>query len=180
MSRLAKLAPALAALTFALTASAGGLEIKGSPTVKFTAIGPGGLKIDGTGDDLKAKEEGGKLIFKASLKNLKTGIALRDKHTKKYMGIDQWPDASLVIDKDKVKFPTDKKVSGKATGKFKLHGVTNEKQEFTYTAEKTDGGYSVGGKLTINTDDYKIEQPCYLGVCVDKDIKIEVSFKLKE
>lgn len=179
MSRLAKLAPALAALTFALTASAGGLEVNGKPTVKFTAVGPGGLKIDGTGDELKAKEEGGKLVFKASLKNLKTGIGLRDKHTKKYMGVDEWPDASLVVDKDKVKFPTDKKVSSSVTGKFKLHGVTRD-EKVEYTAEKKDGGYSVGGKLTINIENYKIEQPCYLGVCVDKDVKIEVSFKLKE
>jgi len=178
MSRLAKLAPALAALTFALTASAG-LEVKGTPTVKFTAVGPGGLKIDGTGDELKVKQDGDKLVFKASIKNLKTGIGLRDKHLKKYLEVEQWPDASLVVDKDKVKFPDDKKVSANATGKFKLHGVTRD-EKFDYTAEKKDGGYSVSGKLTIDTDNYKIEQPCYLGVCVDKKIKIDVSFKLKE
>ena len=179
MSRLGKLAPALAALTFALTASAGGLEVKGTPTVKFTAVGPGGLKIDGTGDELKVKEEDGKLVFKASLKNLKTGIGLRDKHLKKYLETDQWPDASLVIDKGKLKFPDDKKVSANATGKFKLHGVSRD-EKFDYTAEKKDGGYSVSGKLTVDTDNYKIEQPCYLGVCVDKKVKIDVSFKLKE
>jgi polyisoprenoid-binding protein YceI len=179
MSRLGKLAPALAALTFALTASAGGLEVKGTPSVKFTAVGPGGLKIDGSGDELKVKEDGGKLVFKASIKNLKTGIGLRDKHLKKYLEVEQWPDASLVVSKDKVKFPDDKKVSGNASGKFKLHGVERE-EKFDYTAEKKDGGYAVSGKLTIDTDNYKIEQPCYLGVCVDKKIKIDVSFKLKD
>jgi len=175
MSRLVKLAPAFIALTFALTASAGGLEVKGSPSVKFTAVGPGGLKIDGTADDLKVKEDGGKLVFKASLKNLKTGIGLRDKHTKKYLDVEHWPDASLVVDKDKVKYPG----SGSGTGKFKLHGVTKE-QRFEYSVDKSDGGYSVTGKLSINTDDYKIEQPCYLGVCVDKTVKIDVSFKVKD
>jgi len=179
MSRLAKLAPAFAALTFALTASAGGLEVKGTPSLKFTAVGPGGLKINGTADELKAKEEDGKLVFKASIKTLKTGIGLRDKHTKKYLDVEHWPDASLVIEKSKVKYPEGSKVSASATGKFRLHGVTHD-QKFEYTAEKKDGGYDVTGKLTLNLDDYKIEQPCYLGVCVDKDIKVDVSFKLKD
>jgi polyisoprenoid-binding protein YceI len=179
MSRVVKLAPAFVALTFALTASAGGLEVKGTPSIKFTAVGPGGLKIDGSADELKAKEEGGKLVFKASLKNLKTGIGLRDKHTKKYLDVEHWPDASLVIDKDKVKFPEGKKVSSNATGKFKLHGVSKD-EHFEYTAEKAGDGYDVTGKLTIDIGDYKIEQPCYLGVCVDKKVKIDVSFKLKE
>ena len=178
MSRLAKLAPAFIALTFALTASAG-VELKGTPSVKFTAVGPGGLKIDGSGDELKVKQDDGKLIFKASLKNLKTGMGLRDKHLKKYLNVEEWPDASLVVDKDKVKYPEGKKASGTITGKFRLHGVTHD-EKVEYTAEKKDGGYDVTGKLSINTDDYKIEQPCYLGVCVDKKVKIDVSFKLKD
>src|SRR5262245_48072365 len=134
MSRLGKLAPVLAALTFALTASAGA-EVSGKPTVKFTAVGPGGLKIDGTGDDLTAKEDGGKLIFKASLKNLKTGIGLRDKHTQKYLDTAQWPDASLIVDKDKVKYPDKGSVDSNATGKFKLHGVSKD-VPFKYKAKK--------------------------------------------
>jgi hypothetical protein len=27
---------------------------------------------------------------------------------------------------------------------------------------------------------FKLEQPCYLGVCVDKEIKVKVKFKVTE
>ena len=175
-SRILSLAPALAALTFALTASAG-LELKGKPkpSVNFTAIGPGGLKIDGSGDELSLKEEGDKLIFKASVKKLKTGIGLRDNHLRKYIEADKWPDASFVVDKSKVKMPG----KGKAKGKFRLHGVTKE-LDVDYSVDSKDGGYSVTGTTEINLDHFKIEQPCYLGVCVDKDVKVSVSFHVKK
>jgi polyisoprenoid-binding protein YceI len=159
--------------------------VKGTPSVKFTAVGPGGLKIDGTGDELKAQEDGDKLVFKASLKNIKTGIGLRDKHTKKYLDVEQWPDASLVVEKSKVKYPEGSKVSGSGTGKFRLHGVTRD-EPFSYTAEKNkDGEYVVTGSVGkkdvgINIENYKIEKPCYLGVCVDPNVKVSVSFKVKD
>lgn len=179
MSRLVKLAPALAALTFALTASAGGLDVKGSPSVKFHATGTGGLRIDGEGKDLKISEDGGKLVFKTSLKGLKTGIGLRDGHCQKYLDTANWPDASLTVAKDKVKFPKDGKVSSSATGEFRLHGVTKSKK-FDYTAEKDGGGYKVTAKFDVDILEHKIEQPCYLGVCMNKDVKVEVEFKAKD
>src|SRR5689334_17799215 len=46
--RLSSFAPALAALTLALAASADSYDVVGKPDLGFTATGPGGLKINGT------------------------------------------------------------------------------------------------------------------------------------
>jgi len=170
--RLSSLAPAFALLTVALAASADTYDVVGTPDLAFTAVGPGGLKINGTSESLKAFEEQGNLVFKASLANIKTGIGLRDNHTKKYLGTDQWPDASLTVEKSAVKMHDDgKKSSGSAPGKFRLHGVTKD-VKVAYTVERHCSDYSVEGHFPVNIIDHKIEKPCYLGVCVGEVIKV--------
>jgi polyisoprenoid-binding protein YceI len=176
--RLSSFAPALAALTFALAASADSYDVVGKPALGFTATGPGGLKINGTAENLIAIEDGGKIVFKASLKDVKTGIGLRDNHTKKYLGVKEWPDASLTVDKAAIKMPEDgKKSSGTVPGKFRLHGVTRD-VKVAYSAERTGSEYAIGGHFGVNITDHKIEQPCYLGVCCDTNVKVDAKFKL--
>ena len=178
--RLSSFAPALALFTVALAASADTYDVVGKPDLAFTAVGPGGLKINGSSDSLKAFEEGGKLIFKASLANIKTGIGMRDNHTKKYLGTDQWPDASLTVDKGAIKMPEDgKKASGNVPGQFRLHGVTRD-VKVAYSVERSGSEYSVDGHFGVDINDHKIEKPCYLGVCVDPKVKVDAKFKLKQ
>jgi len=183
-SPIAKLAPALAALTFALTASAG-LKSHGSHSVKFYADGKlPGLSIDGKGGKLSAVEEGGKIKVSAALCNLKTGMDLRDDHLRKYLKVkdacekQKEANAVLSVDKDKLTLPKDKEVSGKVKGKLTLAGKT-EDQEFSYTAKPDGGGYSVTGKMVIDVTRYVGEPPEYMGVGVKKDVRVDVSFKLK-
>jgi polyisoprenoid-binding protein YceI len=176
--RMSSFATALAALTVALAASADSYDVVGKSDIGFTATGPGGLKINGTADNLSAIDQGETLVFKASLKNVKTGIGLRDTHTKKYLATDQWPDASLTVAKSAIKMPEDgKKSSGTVPGKFRLHGVTRD-AKVHYSAERTGGTYTVGGHFNVNIVDHKIEQPCYLGVCCDTNVKVHAKFKL--
>lgn len=176
--RLSSFAPALAALTFALAAAAGDYDVVGKPELGFTAVGPGGLKINGNADNLQAMEQGDKLVFKASLKNIKTGIGLRDNHTKKYLGTEEWPDASLTVDKGAIKTPEDgKKASATVPGKFRLHGVTRD-VKVSYSVERHGSEYAVDGHFSVNIVDHKIEKPCYLGVCVDPTVKVDAKFKL--
>ena len=177
-TRLSSVAPVLMALTAALTAYADGYDVAGTPSVGFTAVGPGGLKINGSADNLSAIDQGDKVVFKSSLKDVKTGIALRDKHTKKYLGTEEWPDASLTVDKSAIKLPEDgKKTSGTAPGKFRLHGV-NRDVKVNYSAERHGSDYAVEGHFSVNIEDHKIEKPCYLGVCVDSNVKVDAKFKL--
>ena len=182
MFKIRSLVPALVAVTFAFGAQADGKKCRviDKPEVKFTAVGPAGLKIDGSGDILSADDDGKRIVLKASVRNLKTGIGLRDSHTKKYIEAEKFPEATLKVDRSALKFPEDKKKSeGKATGKFTLHGVEKD-LPFHYTAERHGSDLVIDGRAKVNILDHKIEKPCYLGVCVDPEVKIVVHFKLRE
>ena len=78
--------------------------------MKFQAVGPAGLTIDGDGTGLAASEEGGKLKLVAPLTGLKTGIGLRDKHLKNYLHVDKHPTATLVVERGSLKLPGDGEV----------------------------------------------------------------------
>ncbi len=152
----------------------------GDTRVRFNAKGPAGLKIKGKGSTLHAEEKDGKLRVEVSLTNLETGMALRDKHLRKYLQTDKFPDATLVVARSALKLPDDnQKVDTTGTGQFTLHGVTKT-VTFKYKARRTGSDYHVSGKLEVNILDYGIEKPCYLGVCVDPTVKIRVKFKLRD
>lgn len=178
-SRLLLSAFLAAGLTVAAVASAK-LKVIDKPKVEFQAVGPAGLKIDGTGSTLSGSEEDGKLKLTAAINNLKTGIGLRDKHLKKAIDADKHPKAVLVVERSDLKMPDDKKtVSGKAAGQFTLHGVTKP-LSFNYQAKRTGSDYHVQGNASVDITQFNIEKPCYLGVCVNKDVKIKVAFKLRD
>lgn len=170
---------ALGLLTLVATAQAALVGI-GSSSVQFRATGPGGLKIDGTGSGLTAGESGGELKVVAPLTNLKTGISLRDKHLKDAINADAHSKATLQVKRAALKIPAnDQSVQGSARGSFTLNGVTKP-VSFDYKASRTGSDYHVQGLATIDITRFNLEQPCYLGVCVDKEVKLKVKFKLRE
>ena len=155
-------------------------EDAGDEDVRFLALGPAGMKINGKASDLSAKESGGKLKISVPVDDLKTGIGLRDKHLKKYIKAGKNKRAVLVVERSKLKLPGDKKtVKGKATGKLKLAGVTKP-LSFTYKAKRTGSDYHVQGRATVDIRKHNIEVPCYLGVCVKPKVKLKVKFKLRD
>jgi hypothetical protein len=204
MSRFVKFAPALAAITFALTASAG-MKSSGE-VVTFKAVGTApGLSIDGKGDKLTVVEKDGKIIATASLCNLDTKMSLRNKHTREYLKVDcsdaaknakadskdeaerelakKWANrnAVLTVDKSKITIPADgKSSSGNATGKFTIAGATKD-QAISYEVKNNGGSYDVKGTIKLLITDYTGgDKPSYLGVGVDPNIVVTVSFKLKD
>lgn len=152
----------------------------GDVDVRFLAVGPAGLTINGQGSDLHAKDDGKRLEIDASVTDLKTGIGLRDEHLKKYIQADQYPKAKLVVDRSSLTFPSDgKDTTGTATGQLTLHGVTKP-LKFSYKARRTGSDFHVQGLAAIDIRNYGIETPCYLKVCVEPDVKLKVKFKLRD
>jgi len=169
----------LSASTFAAVAHAGLTSIGGSD-IQFKAAGPAGLKIDGTGRGISVSEAGGKIKVSAPLKSLKTGISLRDKHLKDALNVKKHPTATLTVARSKLTFPDDKKkAKGQVVGKMTLNGVTRP-QSFNYKVERTGSDYHVQGLAKVDITKFKIEKPCYLGVCVNENVKIKVKFKVRE
>jgi polyisoprenoid-binding protein YceI len=183
MQKVTTVLSALALFTFALSADAGGKKCKlhGKADTHFQATGLGGLKINGTCDPLTVNDDGTNLVLGVSLNNIKTGIDLRDKHAKKYMNAEKNPNVTFTVPRSALKFPEDGKTTeGKATGKFKLNEVTND-VPFTYKAKRVEGGkIEVKGTTTINYISHKIEEACYLGVCVKPNVDLSVNFKVEE
>jgi polyisoprenoid-binding protein YceI len=166
-------------LTCALAAQAA-LSSVGESTSGFRAVGPGGLTIDGTGKGVKASEAAGILTITAPVNDLKTGMSLRDDHLKKAIHSDKHPTASLAVPRAALQFPEDgKDVTGSATGKFTLNGTTKD-VKFEYKVKRTGSDYHVQGKTKIDITTFNIEKPCYLGVCVEKDVQVKVQLKLRE
>jgi polyisoprenoid-binding protein YceI len=177
--KLLSLAALVALMTVALVAAAK-LESIGNPDVQFRAVGPAGLKIDGRSSLLSASEKDGKLTVVAPLTNLKTGISLRDRHLRHYLGTEKYPNATLTVERSKLKMPADKQtVQSSAVGRFSMHGVTKP-VTVRYRAKRTGSDYHVQGLTEVDIRDFGIEVPCYLGVCVHPDVKIKVKFKLRE
>ena len=178
---LIAVAAALATLSPVLTADAKLTSI-GDPQVNFHADGPVGLNIDGWSSDLTAKETDGQIVVTAPLTNLKTDNSLRDKHLRKYLEVDKqgYSAARLTVAVADLKMPADQQtVTQHAKGKFWMHGKERT-IDFDYRAKHTGSDFMVQGKTHIDIRDYGVEVPCYLGVCVKPEVKIKVTFKLRQ
>lgn len=170
----------LASCFTAVTVAHAALTSIGASDVGFLAVGPGGLKIEGKGHTLSAKEDGGNLKVTVGLTDLKTGMSLRDDHLKKAIKASKYPSAVLSVKRSDLKFPADKqKVEGTANGQFTFYGTTKP-LPFKYQVNRTGSDYHVTGLASVDFTKHGMEKPCYLGVCVDENVKIKVKFKLRE
>jgi predicted outer membrane repeat protein len=168
------------ATTLAVTADAK-LARTGTPQIAFHASGPAGMKIVGQTSDLDIDDQGAKIVIKVPLRNLTTGIALRDDHMRnKYLQIGSFPNAELSVDRATIHFPNgDGTASGDATGTMAIHGKTKS-VSFHYNVARTGGALHVGGTTKLDLRDYSIDVPSYLGVTVKPDIDVEVQFTATE
>lgn len=153
------------------------VERTGEPTVTFTAVGPGGLKIVGTTHELNVAENPTNVSVSVPLSNLKTGIDLRDKHmTEKYLQTAQFPTADLQVAKSALKaIASDGQMSGTAEGTISLHGKSKT-LPFQYTYVRKGQSYEVSGTLHLNMKEFGIEVPSYLGVTVKPEVDVNVKF----
>src|SRR6476660_868997 len=67
-----------------IVGAAASLAAVGETSVKFEAIGPAGLKINGTSGGMKVTEQDGKVKITAPTSTFQTGIGLRDRHLRDY------------------------------------------------------------------------------------------------
>lgn len=179
MKRLPTWFPTLALVLLAsVTSAAGSVTTVGDSTVKFEAVGPAGLKINGTGVGLKAVEADGKITLTAPTTELHTGIGLRDRHLREYLEVDKHSTAALVVERGKITLPPSGKADGTVPAFFTLHGVTKP-IKVAYTITRGGADYHVEGTFDVNILEHGIKKPCYLGVCVRDVVKVAADFKVK-
>lgn len=152
------------------------LASRGDASVSFTGIGPAGLKITGSTTDLSVADDGKNVTITVPLKNLTTGIGVRDKHMhEKYLQTDQYRTAELVVDRAALKFPAGAESSANATGTMTLHGKSRP-VTFHYTATPAGGALKVFGRTDVNMNDFGIVVPTYLGVTMKPNISVVATF----
>ena len=152
----------------------------GGGSATFTAAGPAGLKIEGKTSDVTVSEADGKLGVTVDLTTLKTGIDLRDEHTKKALETDRCPKTTLVVARDQLQNPGDgEEKSGSADGQLTLHCVTRP-VKVNYKVKNEGGVRKASGWMALNMKDFGIDPPSYAGVGVKPDVKISTQFSVKD
>jgi len=146
--------------------------------ITFDAKAPGNMAIDGTVPGVAvAKEENGKLLFKVELEKLKTGIALRDTHTKKMLRVDQGPKYQMA----ELRVPKNVDPKGKeVVGSFTLNGVTKDLKIKYKAVAATDNSdtpkpvLKLTAHFTVDVLQFGVtkEQICYMGVCADSRAEV--------
>ena len=151
-------------MTLAYTFNAGAAEatfdIHLIPAGDFT-----GRTSDVTGSAIVAGKKVTAENIRVSLKNIKTGVELRDSHTRKHLEADKFPEAILVKGEGE---------NGKGSGLLKIRGI--EKQ--------VAGTYKIVGselvaQFKIKLSDFKISGIKYMGIGVDDDVNLGVKVPFK-
>ena len=180
----------LAVVFFTMAASAELKSVGRSELSMHLPGGTAGLTVDGKSSELVAKESGGIFTVTAKLdcvmenrghtSCIKTGIAMREKHLWKYLEAGKFREATLTVDRNKLKVPGDNEtLEGDATGAFSLHGVQRP-LSFHYVAQRTGNDIQVRGRITVNLKDFNIEQPSFGGVHTGMVAEIKVQFTLRD
>jgi nitrogen regulatory protein PII len=101
-----------------------------------------------------------------NLKGLKTGITLRDEHTRKHLEVEKYPEAVLVSASGK---------GGKGEGLVKIRGVE----------KKVSGTYKIVGTNLVATfpikfSEFNITGVKYMGIGVADDGTVDVTVPIKK
>jgi polyisoprenoid-binding protein YceI len=151
---------------------------KGTSTATFTAAGPAGLKIAGETTALKVKDDGKDILVTVALKEIDTGVGLRNRHMCEDLGCDTFPDITLAIPSEKLKaFENGKTFETTTPGVIGLHGRTKEVPVQMKVSCQL-GACAVSGSAAINLDDYGVKIRSYLGITVKPNIGIGAKLTL--
>jgi polyisoprenoid-binding protein YceI len=152
-------------------------RINGQPTAGFTGKGPAGFAVEGISHEVKLQDDGTVLRIIVPLAQLKTGIALRDRHMReKYLQVDQYPDAVLEVPWSAVQLPADgQSAENSGKGKLTLHGQTHD-VPIQYAVRRMGTSYQVTGHAAVNVKDFGIDIPSYFGLTLQPDVATTVTF----
>lgn len=149
--------------------------------VGFNAVGPAGMQIVGSSDDLTVKEDAKGISVTVPLAKLTTGIALRDRHMReKYLEVAKFPNAELVVARSAVHEPAaGASADGDANGNMTIHGKSRA-ISFHYAAKREGNVLHVSGSAPLNMNDFGIETPSYMGVRVKPDVELFFRFDIAD
>ncbi len=165
----------LTSLIFLTPLFAKTIEVKDKAHVSFnTTASPGGVRIVGEANNYKEPRtvKGTYELnpndlsghFEVSLKNLDTGINMRNQHMhEKYLQTEKFP--LVVLDISTTKYKMGEEAS--FTGFIQLHGV---KKPITGKTTVNDNKLSLD--FFVKLSDFNIEVPKFMGITMKEDIHV--------
>ena len=131
------------------------MRVRLSPTGSFTITGTSlSGKVVRKGDSIFAES------IVLDLRNLKSGIELRDKHVQEYFETDKFPQAVLLEALG---------TSSSFRGKLKLRGIVKDIQ-----GNFEDTGASGKAFFKVKMSDFNIKNASYMGLGVKDEIEVIV------
>jgi polyisoprenoid-binding protein YceI len=121
-------------------------QVKGNVTKKGTGFDAANIVVD--------------------LRNLDTGIGVRDTHTKKHLEVEKYPEAILVQAHGE---------DGKGTGVIRIKGI---EQKIAGTYELS--GTNLVAHFPLKLSDFKIEGIKYMSIGVDDNVTLDVTVPIKQ
>ncbi len=116
-----------------------------------------------------------KFSFKVDLATIDTGIGLRNKHMRnKYLETDTYPYATYIGSITKVT-KQDSLWHVETQGTLSIHGVDRQVEISGQVSDSADGFY-VEAELELNLADFNIDQPQFLLVKMNEQVKVNVRF----
>lgn len=147
---------------FAMAETSANVDVKLSPAGSFKLVTK---EVKG-----KATKQGNSVSAEnivVVLKNVSSGISLRDEHTKnKYLEVSKFPDATLISAKGE---------NGKGTGVIKIKGI-EKPISGTYTIK----GNELAAQFELKLSDFGIKGIKYMGVGVNDIVKVSVNVPLAQ
>lgn len=135
-------------------------------TIELTPAGS--FKVKCSEVDGFAKKQGSKYVaqnIKVNVAKLKTGVTLRDKHTKKHLEVNKFPEVVLLSAEGE---------NGKGRGKIKIKNIVKDiSGSFKVT------GNELTAKFKLQLPDFKIKDIRYLGVGVEDEVVVVVTVPIK-
>jgi polyisoprenoid-binding protein YceI len=179
----------VALFTAQLAAAETSVEVNAGGKTEFLAVGrPSAIKINGQGGGPQGKltviKQAASGEITMDMTTFKTGIGLRDTHMKeKYIQVDKFPKATLVLNNLPLPDAVAKTASGKAAGlpfkaKLNLRGVEHEVSG-SWNVSRSNDKLTVFAQFPIKLTDYNFEIPSYMGIKVAEDVVVNVEFDMQ-
>jgi len=141
----------------------------GSVTVKIQMRPAGSFEIKTQDIKGQAVQSGNQVSASnviVDLRNLKTGIELRDEHTLNYLDVKNYPEAILLSASGS---------GGNGTGKIKIRGIT---KDIAGTYIISNG--MLEAEFPLKLADFNITGVRYMNVGVKEEIKLKVSLPVRK
>lgn len=178
---------AITTLLLFLSTSAWGQRFEvASGDLKFVAVGkPGFIKISGESKDLPPtgffQIQDGQVSgeFELALKQLDTGIGLRNDHLKeKYLEVHKFPKALLKINSFQLpKSGLTVHVRSQFHGLLTLHGV---QKNVTGFAEFFPDRKNLTAQFELKLSEFDIQIPQYMGVTVSEKVEVQMNLNMAQ